>query len=364
MDFIDLKSQYKLIKDDVLKEINEVLDSGQYIMGGKIKQLETTLAAYADVKHCVGVADGTTAILIALMALGIKPGDEVIVPAFTFIATASQAALLGAVPVFVDVDHRTFNLDPNKLENAITSKTKVIIPVSLFGQCPDIDAINQIAAKHNLAVIEDAAQSFGALYNGKASCGLTTIATTSFFPSKPLGGYGDGGACFTNDDELARRMSQIRVHGQDKRYHHAILGINGRLDTLQAAILLAKMRVFEKEVSNREKIGKRYTELLQDSNCITPVTEKGCSHVYAQYTIICENRDRLVKDLNADGIPTSVHYPISLHKQPALSKYYQGQDLSISEKLAATVLSLPMHPYLDELSQNKIVNVVKRSLNS
>ncbi|HLX55040.1 MAG TPA: DegT/DnrJ/EryC1/StrS family aminotransferase, partial [Aquella sp.] len=271
MDFIDLKSQYKLIKDDVLKEINEVLDSGQYIMGSKIKELETTLARYIGVKHCVGIADGTTAILIALMALKIKSGDEVIVPAFTFIATASQAALLGAKLVFVDVDARTFNLDPNKLESAITAKTKVIIPVSLFGMCPDMDAINAIAAKHGIAVIEDAAQSFGATYKGKHSGGLTTIATTSFFPSKPLGAYGDGGACFTNDDDLATAMSQIRVHGQDRRYHHALLGINGRLDTLQAGILLAKMRIFDKELIKREKIGKRYTELLKDSNCLTPV---------------------------------------------------------------------------------------------
>ena len=364
MDFIDLKSQYKLIKEDVLKEINEVLDSGQYVMGGKIKELETNLARYVDVKHCIGVADGTTALLIALMALEIRPGDEVIVPAFTFIATATQAALLGASPVFVDVDDKTFNLDPNKLEAAITGKTKAIIPVSLFGQCPDIDAINAIAAKHGIAVIEDAAQSFGATYKGKRSCGLTTIATTSFFPSKPLGAYGDGGACFTNDDKLADRISQIRVHGQDRRYHHAILGINGRLDTIQAAILLAKLRIFDKEVIKREKIGKRYTSLLQTSNCQTPFAVPGQSHVYAQYTIITKNRDKLINELKVEGIPSTVHYPISLHKQPALSPYYQGQDLSVSEQLADSVLSLPMHPYLDELTQDKIVRVVNRSLGS
>lgn len=364
MDFIDLKSQYKLIKEDVLKEINEVLDSGQYIMGAKIKELETTLARFVGVKHCVGVADGTTALLIALMALKIKPGDEVIVPAFTFIATATQAALLGAKPVFVDVDARTFNLDPNKLESAITAKTKVIIPVSLFGMCPDIDAINAIAAKHGIAVIEDAAQSFGATYKGRRSGGLTTISTTSFFPSKPLGAYGDAGACFTNDDDLATAMSQIRVHGQDRRYHHAMLGINGRLDTLQAGILLAKMRIFDEEVIKREKIGKRYTDLLKDSNCLTPVLTNGCSHVYGQYTIISKNRDKLIKDLQDDGIPTSVHYPLSLHQQPALLAYYQGQDLSVSERLAAEVVSLPMHPYLDELTQDKIISAVKRSFNN
>ncbi|MCC2625418.1 MAG: aminotransferase DegT [Burkholderiales bacterium] len=362
MDFIDLKSQYKRIKDDVLKEINQVLDSGQYIMGGKVKELETILANYANVKHCVGVADGTTALLIALMALNIKSGDEVIVPAFTFIATASQVVLLGAKPIFVDVDARTFNLDPNKLESAITSKTKAIIPVSLFGMCADIDAINTIAAKHKIAVIEDAAQSFGATYKGKRSSGLTTIATTSFFPSKPLGAYGDAGACFTNDDALATAMSQIRVHGQDRRYHHVMLGINGRLDTLQAAILLAKMRIFEDELIKRAQIGKRYTELLKDSNCLTPVVTNGCSHVYAQYTIITKNRDKLINDMQDAGIPTSVHYPLSLHQQPALAAYYQGQDLSVSESLAASVISLPMHPYLDVATQDKIVEVVKSSL--
>lgn len=362
MDFIDLKSQYKLIKEDVLKEINEVLDSGQYIMGNKVRELETTLANYAGVKHCVGVADGTTALLIALMALKIKPGDEVIVPAFTFIATATQAALLGAKPVFVDVDARTFNLDPNKLESAITPKTKVIIPVSLFGMCPDLDVINTIAAKHGIAVIEDAAQSFGATYKGKRSGGLTTIATTSFFPSKPLGAYGDAGACFTNDDSLADAMAKIRVHGQERRYYHTILGINGRLDTLQAAILLAKMRIFDDEVIKRAKIGKRYTELLQGDDYLTPVVSPDCSHVYAQYTLISKNRDKLVKELNAEGIPTSVHYPLSLHQQPALKSYYQGQDLSTSERLASEVISLPMHPYLDEATQDKIVEVVKRSL--
>lgn len=362
MDFIDLKSQYKRIKDDVLKEINEVLDSGQYIMGAKVKELETCLAKYVGSKHCVGVADGTTAILIALMALEIKPGDEIIVPAFTFIATASQAALLGAKPVFVDVDARTFNLDPGKLEAAITQKTKAIIPVSLFGQCPDIDKINMIAAKYGIAVIEDAAQSFGACYKGQKSGGLTTIATTSFFPSKPLGGYGDGGACFTNDDKLAEKMSQIRVHGQDRRYHHALLGINGRLDTLQAAIILAKMRIFDDEVIKREQIGRRYTQLLKDTNCLIPIVAEGNSHVYAQYTIVTTKRDMLVKNLNNAGIPTSVHYPLSIHQQPALAGFYQGQDLSVSERLSKEVLSIPMHPYLDTASQDKVVQVIKESL--
>jgi UDP-2-acetamido-2-deoxy-ribo-hexuluronate aminotransferase len=364
MDFIDLKSQYKLIKDDVLEQINEILDSGQYIMGDKIKELETTLASYVGVKHCIGVSDGTTALLIALMALGIKSGDEVIVPAFTFIATATQIALLGASPVFVDVDANSFNLDHNKLDRAITKKTKAIIAVSLFGQCADIDSINAIAAKHGIAVIEDAAQSFGSSYKGKRSCGLTTIATTSFFPSKPLGAYGDGGACFTNDDQLANKMSQIRVHGQNKRYHHEILGVNGRLDTIQAAVLLCKMRIFDIELAKRRQIGERYTQLLHDSNCQTPQILSAYGHAYAQYTIVIKNRDKLIQDLKKAEIPTAIHYPMSLHKQGALATYYQGQNLSVSEYLASGVLSLPMHPYLDEYTQDKIVDTVKKSLNS
>lgn len=363
MQFIDLKTQYNKIKDDVQKEINEVLDSGQYIMGSKVQELENTLANYVGVKHCIGVADGTTAILIALMALNIKPGDEVIVPSFTFIATASQAVLLGAKIVFVDVDKKLFNLDVNKLEAAITPRTKVIIPVSLFGQCPDLDAINEIALKHGIYVIEDAAQSFGATYKTRKSCSLTTISCTSFFPSKPLGGYGDGGACFTNDDILAKKISQIRLHGQDRRYHHVMLGINGRLDTLQAAVLLAKMRVFPEEVIARQRIGTRYNQLLKDCNNIQlPQICINNTHVFAQYTILVNDRDKVIKSLNDVGIPTSVHYPLPLHKQPILSKYNLNQDLSISEYMATHVVSLPMHPYLDEQTQDFIVNSVKQAV--
>jgi len=360
MQFIDLKQQYNLIKADVLNEINQVLDSGQYIMGGKIAELEQVLANYTGAKHCIGVCDGTKALLIALMALDIQAGDEVIVPAFTFIATASMVSLLGAVPVFADVDEKTYNLDPHKIEALITPKTKAIIPVSLYGQCADFNAINQIAAKHGLVVIEDGAQSFGATYNGKKSCNLTRISTTSFFPSKPLGCYGDGGAIFTNDDELAQKIRWIRVHGQDKRYHHAVLGINGRLDTLQAGILLAKMRIFANEVQLRDQVAKRYDELFKDSACVTPFIAAGNTSVYAQYTLVVKDRDGLIKHLNANNIPTAVHYPIPLHKQPIFAANYQGQDLSVSEKIAAQVISLPMHPYLDHASQDKIVATVKQ----
>lgn len=359
MQFIDLKKQYQLIKEDVLNEINQVLESGQYIMGDKVPALEAVLAQYTGAKHCVGVCDGTKALLIALMALDIKAGDEVIVPAFTFIATASMVALLGATPVFADVDEKTYNLDPNKLEALITPKTKAIIPVSLYGQCADFNAINAIAAKHNLAVIEDGAQSFGATYQGKHSGNLTTIATTSFFPSKPLGCYGDGGAVFTNNDELAQRIRWIRVHGQDKRYHHAVLGLNGRLDTLQAGVLLAKMRIFPTEVELRAQVAQRYDELFKGANCVTPFIAAGNTSVYAQYTLVVENRDGLIKHLNSNGVPTAVHYPIPLHKQPIFTQNYQGQDLSVSEKVAAGVISLPMHPYLDHETQDKIVATVK-----
>lgn len=362
MQFIDLKQQYLQIKDDVQREINEVLESGQFILGSKVQELETILAKYVGAKHAIGVADGTKALQIALMAIGIKPGDEVIVPAFTFIATASMVALLGATPVFIDVDPVSYNLDPNKIEAAITSKTRAIIPVSLFGQCPDLEAINAIAEKHGLIVIEDAAQSVGASRNGKKSGGMTKIACTSFFPSKPLGCYGDGGACFTNDDEIAERIKWIRVHGQDKRYHHAILGVNGRLDTIQAAVLLSKMRIFDKEVKAREMIGARYSKLLSNANCVTPVVTEGNTHIYAQYTILVDDRTDFIDKLNKAGIPTAVHYPIPLHMQPALKKYYTNQPLPTSERVASQVVSLPMHPYLDEATQDKIVSIVLQSL--
>ena len=359
MQFIDLKKQYELIKSDVQTEINQVLDSGQYIMGSKVAELEKVLATYTGAKHCIGVCDGTKALLIALMALDVQAGDEVIVPAFTFIATASMVALLGAVPVFADVDEKTYNLDPNKIEALITHKTKAIIPVSLYGQCADFDAINAIAAKHNLAVIEDGAQSFGATYRGKHSCNLTTIATTSFFPSKPLGCYGDGGAVFTNNDELAQKIRWIRVHGQDKRYHHAVLGINGRLDTLQAGVLLAKMRIFSNEVKLREQVAQRYDELFKDSQCTTPFIAMNNTSVYAQYSLLVKDRDGLIKHLAANDVPTAVHYPIPLHKQPIFAANYKGQNLLVSEKIASQVISLPMHPYLDSATQDYIVQAVK-----
>ena len=273
MQFIDLKAQYLQIKENVDKRIQKVLDHQRFIMGPEVQELEERLADYVGVKHCLGVANGTDALQISMMAIGIKPGDEVITTPFSFIATAETIVLLGAKPVFVDIDPKTYNISPNLIEQAITDKTKAIMPVSLYGQCAEFNKINQIAKKHKLPVIEDGAQSFGATYKGKRSCSLSTIACTSFFPSKPLGAYGDAGACFTDDDEIAKAIREIRVHGQDRRYHHPRIGVNGRLDTLQAAILLAKFDIFPQEVEARSKIGQKYSELLKNTEVITPYIE-------------------------------------------------------------------------------------------
>lgn len=358
MQFIDLSTQQNKIKMDIDRRIQQVLSHGQYIMGPEIFELEEKLAGFVGVKHCIGVANGTDALLIAMMALGIGYGDEVIATPFTFIATAETIALLGAKPVFVDIDPKTYNIDPLKIEAAITEKTKGIMPVSLYGQCADLDVINKIAKKYNLPVIEDGAQSLGATYKGKQSCGLSTIGCTSFFPSKPLGCYGDAGACFTNDDDLAKAMREIRVHGQDRRYHHPRIGINGRIDTLQAAILLAKLEIFPEEVQSREQIGARYTELLKDL-VITPYIESHNTSVYAQYTIQVENRDEVCEKLKKAEIPTAVHYPIPLHKQPAFAKGYENISLPIAELAAKKVMSLPMHPYLKKEDQETIASQLK-----
>ena len=356
--FIDLAQQQERIKSELDRRIQAVLKHGQYIMGPEITELETRLAAYCGVRHAIAVSSGTDALLVALMALGIGAGDEVITSPFTFIATGEMIALLGAVPVFVDIDPQTYNLDPALLETAITPKTRAIMPVSLYGQCADFDAINAVAAKHGLPVIEDGCQSFGAGYQGRRSCGLSTIGCTSFFPSKPLGCYGDGGACFTDDEALAVRMRQIMSHGQDRRYHHPLLGINGRLDTLQAAVLLAKLDLFDDEVAARERIGARYSELLHGVVGV-PLVATGCSSVYAQYTIQVSNREELAKMLQAQGIPTAVHYPAPLHLQPV----FQGLgrpvgSFPVAEQVAERVISLPMHPYLTDEQQCRIAAAV------
>lgn len=357
--FIDLDRQYRLIEEDINKRIRAVLEHGQYIMGPEIAQLEEALARYVGVRHCIGVSSGTDALLIAMMALGIGHGDEVITTPFSFIATAETIVLLGAKPVFVDVDARTYNLDPEKIEAAITPRTRAIMPVSLYGQCSDFDAINAIAEKKGITVIEDGCQSFGATYKGKKSCGLSTIGCTSFFPSKPLGAYGDAGACFTDDDNLAKLMGEIRVHGQDRRYHHPRIGINGRLDTIQAAVLLAKMTLFQEEVELRAQVGQQYTQLLNERcpEVGTPYTESHNTSVYAQYTVQVNNRDEVQKKLQAKGIPTAVHYPIPLNLQPALAPV--DTVTPVADEAAKRVMSLPMHPYLSKDEMGKIVGCLE-----
>ena len=360
MELHDLKTQYRRLKPRIDARMQAVLDHGQYIMGPEVAELEGKLAAYVGSKHCIGVADGTTALLVAMMALGIGPGDEVITTPFTFIATGEMIALLRATPVFVDIDPRTWNIDPRAIEAAVTPRSRAIMPVSLYGQCADMDAINAVAARHGLAVIEDAAQSFGATYKGRRSGALSTIGTTSFFPTKPLGCYGDGGACFTDDDGLAQRMRQIRLHGQDRRYHHPLIGINGRLDTLQAAVLLAKLEVLDDELAARARIGKRYSELLAGVASRLPTIEVHNTSVYAQYTIEVEGRTDVQARLKEQGIPTAVHYPVPLHLQPAFAGLALGEGtFPKSEAAARRVLSLPMHPFLDEAQQDRVVAAVK-----
>ena len=361
INFIDLKRQYHNIYSEVEKNIDSVLNHGQYIMGPEIAEFESKLAKFAGTKYCYTVSDGTKALLVAMMALGVGAGDEVITTPFTFIATGEMIALLGAKPVFVDIDPKTYNIDPALIEKAITDKTKAIMPVSLYGQCADMDAINEIAARHKLPVIEDGAQSFGATYKKRRSCGLTTIGCTSFFPSKPLGCYGDGGAVFTNDDTIAEKMKWIRVHGQDRRYHHPIIGINGRFDTLQAGIMLPKLEALKTECTLRKKIGDKYSKLLNKTckNAVTPYIEKHNTSVYAQYTIQVENRDEVAKKLNAAGIPTAVHYPIPLNLQPVFVYLGQGPgSFPVAEGLAKRVMSLPMHPYLEDEEIERICEAV------
>ena len=364
MQFIDLKAQYGRHKSEIDARIQTVLDHGQYILGPEVAELEGRLAARTGAKHCIGCASGTDALMLAMMALGVGPGDEVITAPFTFIATGEMIALLGAAPVFVDIDPETYNIDPAKIEAAITPRTKAIMPVSLYGQCADLDPINEIATKHGLAVIEDAAQSFGGTYKSRESGNLSTIGCTSFFPSKPLGCYGDGGACFTNDDELARRMREVRNHGQERRYHHTSIGFNGRLDTLQAAILLAKLEVFEEELAARHKAAATYNELLKGV-VQTPVVREGYTSPYAQYTIEVDDRDAVQKALQQSGVPTAVHYPVPLHLQPVFAYMNLGEgSFPHSERAGKRVLSLPMHPYLTTEQITQITQAVRQAVAS
>jgi UDP-2-acetamido-2-deoxy-ribo-hexuluronate aminotransferase len=356
-DFVDLKAQYAALRDSINARIQKVLDHGQYIMGPEVAELETRLAGYTGAKHCITCASGTEALLIALMALDIKAGDEVITTPFTFAATAEMIVLLGAKPVFVDIEPDTCNIDTSKIQSAVTPRTKAIMPVALYGQPCDMDEINAIAARNKLAVIEDAAQSFGATYKGRKSCNLSTIGCTSFFPSKPLGCYGDGGALFTSDDAFAKAMREIRVHGQSGRYQHTRIGVGGRMDSIQCAVVLAKLERFEWELAQRQKIAARYSELLSTANCKLPTVREDRTSAWAQYTVMTPHRDRLQEDLKRRGVPTAIHYPVPLHRQSAYSDY-ANDSLAISETVATQVISLPMYPDLRRDSMEKISTAI------
>ena len=362
MQFIDLKTQYQALRDDVGEAIQRVLDHGQYIMGPEVAEMEQALAAYTGAKHCVAVASGTEALLMSLMALGVGAGDEVVTTPFTFAATAEVIALVGATPVFADIESDTCNLDPRLIEEKITARTRAIIPVALYGQPADMDEINAVAARHSLPVIDDAAQSFGADYKDRKSCNLATLSCTSFFPSKPLGCYGDGGAIFTNDDELALACREIRVHGQSKRYVHTRVGVGGRMDTLQCAVILAKLKRFEWEIERRLAIGARYNELL-DAAGITRVAQRpDRTSVFAQYTVLIDDRPGVQERLKAAGVPTAVHYPIPLNRQPAYSNRSGGGATPRADRAAERVMSLPMHPDLSEDQQDAIVAALAEAI--
>lgn len=364
MKFIDLDSQYRMYQKEIDAGMKAVLEHGQFIMGPEVAELEETLVEYVGVKHCITVSSGTHSLEIALRALDIGPGDEVITAPFSWISSAEVISLVGATPVFVDIEHDTFNMDSSRLEDAITERTKAIIPVSIFGQMAELETINTIAKKQKIAVIEDAAQSFGATRKGIHSCGASHIGSTSFFPAKPFGCYGDGGALFTDDDKLAEIMSAIRMHGGVRRHHHTHVGTNGRFDTLQAAILLAKFPHFQKEVEQRRQIGKRYNELLH-GHVITPKTAEGNTHVYAQYTIRVDaaKRNTIQQQLKEEGIPTGIYYPKCFHEQPVFEHLgYSYGDFPEAEKASREVLSLPMHPFFDKDDQNFVVNHLVRAI--
>ncbi len=370
MQFIDLKTQQNRIREKIELNINKVLDHGKYIMGPEIKELESTLAGYCGVKHAIGVASGTDALLIPLMAYDIGPGDAVFTTPFTFIATAEVIQLLGGTPVFVDIDPETFNIDPEKLEKVIEKtiregklSPKGILPVDLFGQAADYSKINEIAKKFDLFVIEDAAQSFGASYKGKKACSLADVASTSFFPAKPLGAYGDGGMIFTDDDILYEKILSIRVHGSGSdKYNNIRVGLNGRLDTIQAAVLLAKFDIFAEEIKLRQLVAKRYNEELKSSVKV-PVVESHNISAWAQYAMLHPDRDKIIEKLKADGIPVAIYYPIPLHLQEAFAHLgLKKGDFPISEKCADQIFSIPFHPYLTKDDQDKIISSIKSSI--
>ncbi len=356
MKFIDLETQQKHIRPQIDSAIARVLDHGQYVLGPEINQLEEKLTSFTGSKNCITCSSGTDALLMALMALDVAPGDEVITVPYTWISTAEVIALIHAKPVFVDILPDTFNMDPDLIEAAVTPKTRAIMPVGIYGQCADMTRINAIARKHAIPVIEDGAQSFGATHCGRKSCALSLVGCTSFFPSKPLGCYGDGGAIFTDDDGFAQKLRQIRVHGQKVKHQHPLVGINGRFDTIQAAILLEKFKLFPQECELRARVGKLYDMLLSETEEVqTPVIAQGNTSVYAQYTVLSENRDELSESLQKQAIPSVAYYTAPLHLQGAFAALgYKKGDFPVTEKIASRCLSLPMSPYLTEDEVRKV----------
>jgi len=347
IDFAKLQYQYQLYKTELDQAIHSVLDKANYIMGEEVEVLEKNLQQFTGAKHAITCSSGTDALLLAMMALDIQPGDEIITTPFTFIATAETIAFLGAVPVFVDIDEKTYNIDPSKIEEKITDKTKAIMPVSLYGQPADMDAIQVIADKHNLKVIIDGAQSFGSTYKSKTDSNLGDISTTSFFPAKPLGCFGDGGAVFTNDDALAVKMKSLRVHGQSKRYHHQYIGMGGRMDTLQCAIVNVKLKYYAKDLALRQEVARKYTTALENKGLIVPFVDTHTTSAFAQYSVRVQNRDEIQAKLKEQGIPTAVHYPMPLHLQECFAYLGQGKgDFPICEQVSDEIMSLPMNPYI------------------
>ncbi len=361
--FVDLKTQYRKLQPQIQQRINDVLEHGQYILGPEVFELEEKLASFTGTKYCVTAASGTEALLISLMALGVGPGDEVITTPFTFIATVEVIALLGAQPVFVDIEPDTCNSDTNKIAAALSTQTKAILPVSLYGQPANMDEINELATQHgNIPVIEDAAQSFGAAYRNRASCNLSMIGCTSFFPSKPLGCYGDGGAIFTSDAAFAQVCRELRVHGQSKRYIHERVGVGGRMDTIQCAVVLAKLDNFAWELNKREQIGKRYNQLFDSAGIARVEQRPDRTSVFAQYTVFVDDRDYCQAVLRDAGIPSAIHYPMPANAQPAYQQYQQAVGTPCSQEAAQHVLSLPMSPYLESFQQEIVASTLIKAI--
>ena len=360
INFIDLQGQYRKYKNEIDEQIAQTLDSSAYIGGQKVALLEENLARFSGAKHAIACSNGSSAIFISLLALGIGHGDEVITSPFTFFATAEMIALTGAKPVFVDIDEKTYNIDPNLIQAAITPKTKAIMPVSLFGQIADMKRINQIAAKHGLTVIEDAAQSFGAKQGGARSCSLSKLATTSFFPAKPLGCYGDGGAIFTSDDELAQKIKILLNHGSKERYFHSAIGINGRLDAIQAGVLNVKLKYFDDEIARRQEVAERYGQNLK--NVVTPFVESKNTSVWAQYCIRVKDRARMLEICAQKGVPTGVYYPLPLHLQEVFKDLgYKKGDFAVSERVSEDIMALPMSAFLSEQEQDYVIEVINNA---